>query len=81
MILVLSIAFGFLVATLLFRAFFEDWAGFWECVRYYLTPDILSLFRGEYGADVWASLKLGVYTFLSAGSGYLAFVKLHEWFG
>ena len=81
MILAASIGVGLLVAGLLFRAFFDDWDGFWECVRYYLTPDIISLFRGEWGEDWWATMKLGVYVAFSAGSGYLAFVKLHQFFG
>ncbi|MDD5348887.1 MAG: hypothetical protein PHQ12_01630 [Chthoniobacteraceae bacterium] len=81
MILAVSIGAGLLVAALLFRVFFDDWGGFWECVRYYLTPDVISLFRGEWGADQWATMKLGIYTALSVGSGYLAFVKLHQLFG
>ena len=42
-------------------AFFKNWAGFWECARFWITPDIISLFRGEYWDDWWASFKLGLW--------------------
>ena len=81
MILAVSIAVGLLVAGLLFRAFFDDWDGFMECVRYYLTPEIISIFRGEWGENGWAEMKLSVYIALSVGSGTLAFIKLNQLFG
>lgn len=81
MILAASIAVGLLVAGLLFQAFFGDWDGFKECVRYYLTPDIISMFRGEWGEDGWAEMKLGVYVALCVGSGTFVFFKLTQLFG
>ena len=30
-------------------AVFKDWEDFWESIRYWLTPDALSAFRGECG--------------------------------
>lgn len=81
MILALSILAGATVAALLFRAFFDDWNGFWNCVRFWLTPDIFSLFRGEWVEDRWAEVKLAVYVSLSVGSGWLAYAKLRDLFG
>lgn len=46
---------------LLGKAFFGGWDGFLECVKYGLTPDIVSLFRGEYWEDKAASFKLALY--------------------
>jgi hypothetical protein len=39
-------------------AFFGSWSCFAESVRYFFTPDIISLFRGEWEDDQWAQLKL-----------------------
>jgi len=41
--------------------FFDDWRGFWEAIRYWLTPDIVSMFRGEWGEDTWQEMKLFVF--------------------
>lgn len=50
------------------KSYFGDWSGFWECVRFWLTPDIISLFRGEYGKDKWAEIKLFIFLFLCAAT-------------
>ncbi len=39
---------------------FRSWEGFGEAIRYMLTPDILSLFWGEYCHDWWAEFRLGL---------------------
>jgi len=80
-ILLASIAVGILVAWLLFGTFFGDFAGFLECARYWFTPDIISLFRGEWSEDWWASAKLSLYMALCAGSGISAYFALHKIFG
>jgi hypothetical protein len=46
------------VYILIGRQMFEDWQDFWECVRFYLTPDLLSAIRGERWDDLWAELRL-----------------------
>ena len=61
------------VGAVLFGFFFDGLDDFLECVRYYFTPDILSLFRGEYSEDWWAELKLGLWIGLSVGSGALTY--------
>jgi len=38
--------------------FFKNWTEFWESIRFWLTPDILSAFRGEYWDDCWGEMKL-----------------------
>lgn len=37
---------------------FGDWETFGECIRYALTPDIISWFRGEGLEDFWAEMRL-----------------------
>ncbi len=41
--------------------FFKGWEDFWESVRFFLTPDIFSLFNGEYWDDWWGEMKLGLW--------------------
>lgn len=43
---------------------FGDWQGFWDCVRYWFTPDWVSLFRGEYWEDCWSEAKLFLFAAL-----------------
>ena len=47
--------------------FFKDWDDFGECIRYSLTPDIVSLFRGEYWDDERATFKLWFWLLACAG--------------
>ena len=46
------------------KRFFTDWQGLWEAVKFWLTPDIISMFRGEYFEDWWESAKLFVFVAL-----------------
>ena len=46
---------------LLGKWIFKDWRGFAECLRFWLTPNIISLFRGEYAQDWWSEMKLFFY--------------------
>ena len=81
MIMVASIAAGLAVAGGLFRAFFDGWHDFWECLMLSLTPDIVCLCRGELGESIFAELKLLAYAALSAGGGFLTHQGLHRLFG
>lgn len=49
---------------------FREWEEFWECVRFWLTPDWLSGFRGEYFEDMWAEMRLFFWLVLCAGTIY-----------
>ncbi len=40
------------------RAIFGTWEDFGECLRFWFTPDIFSMLRGEFTEDAWAELKL-----------------------
>ena len=52
---------GLATMALLFKPFFGTAAEFWECLRYSMTPDILSWISGEGMDDFIAELKLGVW--------------------
>jgi hypothetical protein len=71
-----AVGLGFFVAAGLFKPFFQDWSGFRECIKFWLRPDIISLFRGEYDEDRWATLKLFVWFALSLGLGFFAYFQL-----
>lgn len=46
---------------------FGDMATFWECVKFWLTPDIFSWFRGRYWEDQFARIRLGIWLILCGG--------------
>ena len=46
------------VYWLFWKAFFKSWSDFAECLRFWLTPNIISMFRGEYWEDRHAEFKL-----------------------
>ncbi len=47
-----------IVMAVLFKPLFGDWEEFVECIKFWFTPDIFSLFTGEYLEDRWSELKL-----------------------
>lgn len=49
---------------------FRSWSGFWECVRFYFTPDWFSMIRGELMEDWWGTLKIFVFVALCVGAVY-----------
>lgn len=73
---VLGVIVGCTVAALLWRLFFEDMDEFKECLRFWITPDVISMFRGEWAEDWWAEVKLGAWMFLSGLAGFGVFHAL-----
>ena len=61
---------GVLVLVLLFKPFFGDVGGFWECIRFWLTPDVVSMFRGEWEEDWWSEMKLGLWLVCGGAAGF-----------
>jgi hypothetical protein len=64
---------SFFVGKLVYRLMFADADDFWECVRFSFTPDLFSLFKGEYFQDVTKSFKFGLFLAVTAGSGVLTY--------
>ena len=60
--------------------FFGSWGDFWECVRFWITPDIISLFRGEYFEDQWAQLKLFIFLIVNAATVYAEHMLIAAYF-
>ena len=61
------------------KFFFDGWSGFWDAVKFWLTPDLFSAFKGEYWDDWWAELKLGFFI-VACGAAVVAeyiFIQKH----
>lgn len=71
---------GLSVAFFFFKPFFDDWSGFWVCVKFWFTPNLISMFRGQWEEDWWATTKLFVWFGLSVGAAILAFYQLPDLF-
>lgn len=67
---ILGILSGMAILIFLFKPFFGSASRFWQCVRFWITPDLFSLFRGEYMADWLAEIRLGLWLFCGGGIGY-----------
>ena len=65
-----GIVTGLLVLVGLFKPIFGDLDDFYDCVKFWVTPDIISFFRGEGVDDYWAEMKLFLWLLLGIGSGY-----------
>ena len=62
---------GFLVsAALMYKVFFKDKHDFLSCVRYYFTPDVWSLLKGEFHQDFFAEGKILLWLGLSVVMGF-----------
>ncbi|MHC4605560.1 MAG: hypothetical protein ACYTAF_01325 [Planctomycetota bacterium] len=79
--IVLAAIVGVGVAALLFKPLFGDWHGFVDCLKFWFTPDMWSILRGQFVEDWWAEMKLGLW-FLAAGlAGVGTYTGLMQLFG
>lgn len=76
MSIILAILGGSAVGYMLYKLLFDTLDEFMDCVRFWFTPDIISLFRGQYYEDAWAEMKLILWLAISIGSGYGIYAKL-----
>lgn len=76
MSILLGVFGGLAVAYMLYKLLFDTLDEFWDCVRFWFTPEIISLFRGQYYEDMWAELKLVIWLVVSIGCGYGIYAKL-----
>ena len=66
----LGIVTGITALILSFKMIFRDSEDFFDCLKFWLMPDIISLFRGEYMDDYFSELKLGLWLGLGIGGGF-----------
>jgi hypothetical protein len=78
--IILGVIAGVGVLVLLFKPFFGDRDGFFDCVKFWIKPDILSLFSGEYIKDRFSELKLGLWILLGAMTGFGVYAGLMKLF-
>ena len=62
-----------ILGRLFFKMIFKDYEDFWDCVVKFFTPDLLSLFRGEFFEDFWKSLKLWLFLILVVASTWITY--------
>ncbi len=81
MILAIAVLAGLVTLTLLFKPFFGGSEDFLECLKYSIQPDIFSWIQGEWGEDLWAELKMGLWLGCAFGVGLGVYVGLEKLFG
>jgi len=62
----------------LFRIFFEDENDYNESIRHTFTPNIISLFRGEYWRDRINTARLQFYILICIGIIVLEYIVLNK---
>ncbi len=62
-----------IVLALLWKPMFGDARGFWNCVKFWFKPNIISMFQGEGMEDLFAELKLIVWLAIGVASGFAVF--------
>ncbi|MCK5861920.1 MAG: hypothetical protein KAH38_05510 [Candidatus Hydrogenedentes bacterium] len=50
---------------------FKDWDDFKTSLLFWFTPDVISLFRGQFFEDRWAEMKLGFWLACCGGCVFL----------
>lgn len=62
---------NFPVFVLVGYGFYGSWDNYWSAVKFWIIPDVISLFRGEYVDDIWA--ELGLFFFVAICVGIIIF--------
>ena len=73
--MIYAIAAALVTAALLYTLLFADWEEFADCVKFYFTPDIISLVRGKFWGDNWAETKLALWLGISGLVGVLVYAN------
>jgi hypothetical protein len=55
---------------MLFSVLFKTKDDFIDCIKFWITPDIVSMFRGQYFDDHWAEFKLWIWI---GGTGAISY--------
>ncbi len=64
--------YGLPVILMVGRIFFGSWAGFFDSLRFLLIPDLISLLRGQWNEDAWATAKIVAFVVMCAFAVYSA---------
>ncbi|CAM2009341.1 hypothetical protein [Acanthopleuribacter pedis] len=63
----------------MFQILFGSWTDFKEALRYGITPDIISMFRGDFGEDLWAEFRLTLWLLSGPAAGFGVYVMVSQW--
>lgn len=72
-----AIVSAVITAYLLFSVLFGSREEFLGCVKFWFTPDVFSIFKGQFYEDQWGEVKLLVWIVCSAGVGYGVHTLFH----
>jgi hypothetical protein len=75
-----AIGVGLLMAALLFKLFFADFADFVECLKYWFWGKWISFFQGELEEYSCDTFKLMIWILLSGLCGLSAYFQPLKWF-
>lgn len=75
MSIALAIITGSVMGYMAYKLLFDNLDEFVHCVKFWLTPDIISLFRGQFYEDMWAEMKLILWLVVTIGCGYGMYAK------
>ena len=64
------------VYWLLFKALFRDSEELIQAIVFWITPDLFSLFRGQFMEDWWAEMKLSAFVFLASGAVWFEYIGI-----
>lgn len=67
---IIAIISGCLALVALYRIIFNDKEEFIECIKFWFTPDIFSLFQGNFWEDYKSEFKLGLWLGCGSMVGY-----------
>jgi hypothetical protein len=73
---VLNVPVYILIGWVLFGA----WSEFWESIKFWLTPDIISWFRGERWEDAWAETRLLLFVVLCVIAVVVEYLSINKYF-
>lgn len=78
--MLIPITVGVGVATLILTIpiFFSGLDDFWQCVKYALTPDIISWLRGEWGDDWRSENRIFLWMLAAAVVALIAYAALQR---
>ncbi|MCH4887807.1 hypothetical protein EZV73_09495 [Acidaminobacter sp. JC074] len=80
-LIVILVVINFPLYKRVFNFMFESMEDFNESLRYVFTPDIFSLFKGEYMRDYLGELKIGMFLMICGVLVFLEYYLISLLFG
>ena len=71
--IILSILASAVVLRYSVKFFFQSFEDFVDCIKYWLTPDIIAIFKGEWDRQYWAEMRLFFWLIMGILTGYAVY--------